>query len=163
MVARKKKSTRKKVPYKRNNKKNSRSKYTNKMTAAHKRATEKMLLVAFVSVLVVAFVVWFSQDFPAEGQAYRMQLELESKQDIALKVATSCQTKDSCLYVKTVADTLGDLDVTLNRVKVDPYSLVYYLGDGSLAEGMHKNFLDDGVRTVSYKGNRYPIEKLSIS
>ena len=160
MAARRKTSSKR---AKSSTRKNSRLRSSPQAVSAHRRATEKMLTAAFFSIAIIAFVVWFSQDFQAEGQAYRVQLELESQDDIALAVSTSCQTQGGCTYVHSVATSLGEKKLYLHGEAVDPYQLVYYTAEGSEVSGATSlDFARDDIVTVGYLGKRYPVDRLSV-
>ena len=144
-------------------KKSSSPQVSSAVHSGHGGATARMIRTALLSVLIIAFVVWFSQDFQAEGHAYRIQLELEEEHDIALAVATSCQSQDGCTYVKSVASSLGAAQLYLHGEKVDPYQLVYYNAKGSEVSGASSlDFVGDGVVTVGYFGKRHPASSLSV-
>ena len=131
--------------------------------SAHRLATEKMVVVAVISILVIGFVVWFSQDFQAEGQAYRIGLELADQEARAVAIVTSCQTSAGCEYVDSVANGLAINGVSLNGVAVDPYQLVYYDATGNELMGIARSSLnDDGVTTVGYLGVRYPVSNIVL-
>ncbi len=131
-------------------------------SSAHRRATEKMVIAAIISMFIIGFVVWFSQDFQAEGQAYSIGLEIENQQAIAIAVVTSCQTPGGCAYVDSVAMNLGDNNIYLNGDAVDPYQLVYFDASGYEVAGEAYNLIEDGVVTVSYLGERYPVSYVII-
>ncbi|MAG61043.1 hypothetical protein CL619_04610 [archaeon] len=160
MVARKK--TRKKKVSK-SSSRSSVTKSSKVARSAHHKATEKMIITAVLSILVIAFVVWFSQDFRAEGQAYQVGLELQEQEAIAVAVVTSCQTSEGCQYVNSVAQSLGSAQISLNGNVVDPYQLVYYDASGLEVTGATSlNWQNDGVQTVGYLGARYPVSSIGL-
>ena len=158
MAARKKavkKRTRKSSPKRRKTISN------HKTVSAHKY-NEKMVITAIISILIIGFVVWFSQDFPAQGQAYHAELDLENYKDIATATLTSCQTTGGCEYVLSVIETFDIDTLYLNGEAIDPYQVVYYDATGKEVSGEVTNLVDDGVVTIGHLGTRYNLESLSI-
>ncbi len=130
---------------------------------AHKNYTEKMIITAVISIVIIGFIVWFSQDFPAEGQAYQIQLELEENTEIVTAILTSCQTTSGCEYVLSVIDVLEVDKVFLDGIAVDPYQLVYYGASGEEITGVASgNLAADGVVTIGHLGTRYTVNSFSI-
>lgn len=138
------------------------SKLSKKEISLHHKKVEKIVITALISIIVIAFVVWFSQDFPAQGMAYQIGLELEEQEQISIATMTACQ--DSCDYVLTVANGLGEAGLYIGSNQVDPYQVVYYndLGEEIVVGVSSLNFISDGVETVGYLGNRYPVELVTI-
>lgn len=159
-MAAQKKVNKKKLQTSRN--KHSSLKSSNAAVSVHKKATEKMIITGILSILIIGLIVWFSQDFPAEGHAYQIGLELEHQEGIAIATLSSCQ--ESCDYTLSVAEALGNAELAINGNPVDPYQVVYYnnLGVELTVSVSSLNFVSDGVETVGYLGNRYPVETLTI-
>jgi len=137
-------------------------KSSKKVISSHHKKTERMIITAIVSIILIAFVVWFSQDFPAQGMAYQVGLELEEQEEISIATLTACQ--DSCDYTRSVANGLGEASLYVDGNQVDPYQMVYYndQGDEIVVGVSSLNFISDGIETVGYLGNRYPVGSVTI-
>ncbi|MBT4447062.1 hypothetical protein HOA92_01245 [archaeon] len=159
----KRKTTNKKTS---RSKKSSRSKasmISPRKTSAHKY-NEKMIITAIISIIIIGFVVWTSQDFPAQGQAYQINLELQDQKDISRLSLTSCQSPGGCAYVNSVVEDLKIKNVKINSLSTSTWALIFYDIKGNEVTGTASgNFKEDGVVTVGYQGVRYPINSLIIS
>ena len=158
----KRKTTAKKVKKKSRSSKSKSSRTSPRKTSAHKY-NEKMIITAMVSVIFIGLVIWVSQDFPAQGQAYQVQLDLQEKVDLSTTVLTSCQTSNGCAFIESIINH-GAEQATINKMKVNIYELVFYDFKGEEISGTFSGDLKaDGVVTVGYKGFRFPVDDLIIS
>jgi len=83
---------------------------------------EKTVLVGIIGVLVLVTLVWFSQDFPAQGQAIQMEWAVEQQINTNVDLMTDCN--NSCELVDTLA-TLKQ-EFTIYNLKVNTYELTFY-------------------------------------
>ena len=132
---------------------------------------EKTIIIAILGVLVLVVLVWFSQDFPAQGQAYSLGLEVEQAKNINRDLLTYCDSPGSCAFVNEVIDEFSTTNFLLNGKEVSAYELTYYGKKGVqitlpidwVIEGSFDQTMNElGVKTIGYQGSRYPVSRIAV-